>query len=96
MIDLLKLIRPLIADGRHRYICIAALHLYVSGVCTRELYTQLEKHISSLIGSRIGLETWLVDNGHTTRKYLQTQEGQQAMRDYRLAFIDHLIKQLEN
>ena len=95
MIALLKLIHQLIAEGRQRYICIAALHLNVSGVCTREMYTQLERHITNLIGSRIGLETWLVDNGHTTRQYLLTAEGQKAMRDYRLAFIDHLIKQLE-
>ena len=95
MIDLLKLIHQLIAEGRQRYICIAALHLYINGVCTRELYTQLEKHIYSLIDYRIGLDTWLVHNGHTTWKYLQTQEGQQAMQRYRLAFIDHLIKQLE-
>ena len=95
MIELLKLIRPLIAKGRHHYICIAAFHLYVSGVCTRKLYTQLEKHISSLIGYRIGLDEWLVNEGHTTWQYLSTSKGRKAMRAYRLAFINHLIKQLE-
>ena len=95
MIALLKLIRLLIAEGRHRYICIAALHLYVSGICTQELYIQLEKHLTSLIGEHIGLDEWLVRNGHTTWQYLNTSEGRKAMRAYRLAFIDHLIKQLE-
>lgn len=89
-IELLKRARELISAGIHRYACSAILHAAdVEPAIRKHVAVALVREISNSIQPWSSVEMWLVSECCVLHHDITTER----MRDYRVRWIDDMIKQ---